>query len=97
LESSLKGRSDLQRKVRDIVEKLASRIDELAKEFKGDKAEARRALKGTADLSRHPRGRQERIAKARDRYLRRIGDIPRADKAVRSIHTGFNKEVGSYE
>jgi len=33
LESSLKGRPDLQRKVRDIVEKLAPRIDELDKDF----------------------------------------------------------------
>jgi hypothetical protein len=142
LESGLKGRSDLQRKVRDIVEKLTPRIDELdedfsrrygwtlnrgvnrgrritrdiitgavsdlrreilddaserlAKEFKGDKSEARRALKGTADLSRHSNNRQARIGNARDRYLRRISDISRADKEVRSIHAGFNKEVGSY-
>jgi len=33
LESSLKGRSDLQRKVRDIVEKLAPRIDEVDEDF----------------------------------------------------------------
>jgi hypothetical protein len=84
-----KAASDLRR---EILDDASGR---LAKEFKGDKAEARRALKG-GDLSRYPRGRQERIGKARDRYLRRIGDIPRADKAVRSIHTGFNKEVGSY-
>ena len=37
--TGLEGRSDLQRKVRDIVEKLASRIDELDKK-------AKRALKG---------------------------------------------------
>jgi len=33
LESGLKGRPDLQRKVRDIVEKLAPRIDELDRDF----------------------------------------------------------------
>ena len=55
------SKSDLRREILDDASKR------LAKEFKGDKAEARRALKGTAYLIGIPRGRRERIAKARDR------------------------------
>jgi hypothetical protein len=68
--------SDLRR---EILDDASTR---LAKEFKGDAAEARRALKG-ADISGHPAGRQKRIEKARVGYQRRLSDLSGSDKEAR--------------
>ena len=83
---------------REILDELAAK---LAKEFKGDEREARRALKGNADLAGVPRARQERIRKARDRYLGRISDISRSDTEARKVagelevdSKKFNKRFG---
>ena len=91
MESSLKGRSDIQRKVRNIVEKLASFI-------KGDAKDARAFLNGNAGAASalSPRGRSQ-VERIRDAWQQRIGDIPRADKGTRSVATRFDKEVGPHE
>ena len=78
---------------REILDGMAAK---LAKEFKGNEREARRALKGTEDLSGYSAGRQERIRKARDRYLRRISDFSKGDKEARKISSGLEADNKVY-
>jgi hypothetical protein len=57
-----KAVTDLRREILDDASKRLAKS-----EFKGDKVEARRVLKG-GDISGHPTGRQERIKKSRTRF-----------------------------
>ena len=82
--------ADLRREILDDQSKRLAK-----QELKGDRAAARRILKG-GDTSGHPPGRQRRMEKARAGFRERVSLISRADKTSRGVAGEFDKELTKF-
>jgi hypothetical protein len=82
--------SKLRREILDAASKKLAK-----QELKGDRAAARRILKG-GDTSGHPPGRQRRMEKARAGFRERVSLISRADKTSRGVAGEFDKELTKF-